>query len=850
VTIDTAFSGSATVTPDFVSPTNRTTLNYNVVFAESVTGFSAADIAFTGTGSTDCQASVSGSGASYVVAVTSCADGTVVLKINGSSVTDLAGNVGPSASVSAASVTVDLTAPAAPVITDLPSQFTRSADVNANFTVDANFTYHCELNGVALTGCDGSLVIPASSQVAGVNTFEVWATDAAGNSSTHYSHSWTVGSYARPSTPVFGNFTRTTYNNLTLTWATVTAGSSQLPVSGLRLEYSTNNGTDWTSLPDLAANATSYDFTVQSGTSYSFRIRGLSGAYLANAGSYSSVGNYAAVYQPTVSAQSTSAALLKPVAGSVITLTGNDLRDYSVQNPSLTAGTVVTITDKASKPFVAELVSVTATSIRFKVPAVSKIGAATIKVTVGAGDFQRTSANRNLNILAAKANQAINFTAPTATRIGNSDIQLTATMDSLVVPTYAIEPSSLGICSVSSTGLLHAIKGGVCAYKVTAAASDAFNAFTSTVYNTTVNKMNVSIAFDLPQNLRDTLDQSGNTRIKPDTYQLAATPDANVRNTQVKITGAPETTCFVDATYVLHLVGVGVCTVSAVAENDYYKTEVAVTRTFTLLKNDQTLTYIAPGTALGFVTAPEATDATSGFQLMATLDSGLIPNFEAADSTICTVDAQGNVAWVGDLVKFPTQVCSVTISQPGDANFNAITPLTVQFTARHVPPQAPVGGFIVEPDGSLAVGRTGGLAASGGEGVAVVVVTGSKITITPFSKGVYIGPITATVTVPYYVRVRNVATLKQQICTIKFGILKKFKPGDPNAFKLKDFPNTKSCVLNKEALAYFAEGNRLLPTIVVKRDRRWPTTYLAKSGGDGKGAKIWPRAKTWHLTIG
>jgi hypothetical protein len=228
----------------------------------------------------------------------------------------------------------------------------------------------------------------------------------------------------------------------------------------------------------------------------------------------------------------------------------------------------------------------------------------------------------------------------------------------------------------------------------------------------------------------------------------------------------------------------------------------------------------------------------------------LIPNFQAADSTICTVDAQGNVAWIGDLVKFPTQVCTVTISQDGDANFNAITPQVVQFTARHVPPQPPVGGYIVEPDGSLAVGRTGGLAASGGEGVAVVVVTGSKITITPFSKGLYIGPITATVTIPYYVRIKNIATLKQQVCTIKFGILKKYKLGDPKAFTQKNFPNKKSCLLNKDAMAYFSEGNRLLPTIVVKRDRRWPTTYLAKTGSNGKGAKIWPRIKTWHLTIG
>jgi hypothetical protein len=338
-------------------------------------------------------------------------------------------------------------------------------------------------------------------------------------------------------------------------------------------------------------------------------------------------------------------------------------------------------------------------------------------------------------------------------------------------------------------------------------------------------------------------------------FQLAVTPTGNILNTVGKLWATPETTCFVDGELKLHVIGVGTCTVSAVAENDFYRTETPVTHSFSVIKNDQTLHYVTPGAAidpsLPSILAPEATDSTSGFQLSATLDSGLIPNFESGDSTICTVDAQGNVAWIGDLVKFPTQRCTITISQDGDTNFNAITPMTVSFTARHVPPLAPVGGYVVEPDGSLAVGRTGGLAASGGEGVAVVVVTGNKISITPFSKGLYIGPITATVTIPYYVRIRNIVQpVKTQTCVIKFGILKKYKAGDPNAFKTKNFPNTKACLLNKDALAYFSEGNRLLPTIVVKRDRRWPTTYLAKSGSNGKGAKIWPRIKTWHLTIG
>jgi hypothetical protein len=299
------------------------------------------------------------------------------------------------------------------------------------------------------------------------------------------------------------------------------------------------------------------------------------------------------------------------------------------------------------------------------------------------------------------------------------------------------------------------------------------------------------------------------------------------------------------------MIATGTCTITALAENDFYRTSVPVTRVIEIVKSTQVLTYIAPGTTVDGVTAPRATDAISGFQIMATLSSGNLPVFESTTTSICTVDPSGMASWVSDLVKSPNDICEIKISHDGDAlNFYPIEPTTVRFGGVHVPPEPPVGGYVREPDGSLAVGRTGGLAASGNEGVAVVVVTGSKIAITPFSRGIYIGPITASVTIPYYVRVKNVLTYKEQVCNIKFGILKKYKMGDPKAFKVKDFPNKTACIANKDVVAWYKTGARLLPTIIVKRDRKWPTTYLAKTGNDGKGAKIWPRIKTWHLTIG
>ncbi len=101
---------TATVAPP-ASPTNAVTLSYSVTFSEPVTGLAAADFARTGTAAGCTVGTPSGSGAGYTVAVTGCGTGTVVLALRATTVADLAGNSGPTSAVTAATVTVDRTAP-------------------------------------------------------------------------------------------------------------------------------------------------------------------------------------------------------------------------------------------------------------------------------------------------------------------------------------------------------------------------------------------------------------------------------------------------------------------------------------------------------------------------------------------------------------------------------------------------------------------------------------------------------------------------------------------------------------------------------------------------------------------
>jgi hypothetical protein len=107
-TISTSTDNTVTWTPDVTAPTvtinqaagqadpaNTSPILFTVVFSETVTGFTAADISFTGStvGGT-LAAAISGTGPTYTVSVTGMAapNGNVVASIPAASVTDLAGN--------------------------------------------------------------------------------------------------------------------------------------------------------------------------------------------------------------------------------------------------------------------------------------------------------------------------------------------------------------------------------------------------------------------------------------------------------------------------------------------------------------------------------------------------------------------------------------------------------------------------------------------------------------------------------------------------------------------------------------------------------------------------------------
>src|SRR5262245_25238797 len=117
-------SGAPTVTinqgTSQFDPTNSTTITFNVVFSENVTGFAGSDVSFAGStvGGT-LVANVTGSGKSYTVNVTGMTgNGAVVASIGAGAANDLAGNASTASTSTDNTVTFTSSAPTDAGMTD------------------------------------------------------------------------------------------------------------------------------------------------------------------------------------------------------------------------------------------------------------------------------------------------------------------------------------------------------------------------------------------------------------------------------------------------------------------------------------------------------------------------------------------------------------------------------------------------------------------------------------------------------------------------------------------------------------------------------------------------------------
>ena len=183
--------------------TSADSVQYNLTFDESVTGVGLSDFSlYTDGTAVGTLASISGSGADYVVIITGVAgDGKLRLDLKGSGtgITDLAGNPIPNmVRIGNQSYNIDNTAPAAPATPDLDAGSDSGSSNNDDITRNTTPTVTGSAeNGATITLYDsdgtsvlgaavasgGAWSITSSTLNDGVHNLSVKATDLAGNTS-------------------------------------------------------------------------------------------------------------------------------------------------------------------------------------------------------------------------------------------------------------------------------------------------------------------------------------------------------------------------------------------------------------------------------------------------------------------------------------------------------------------------------------------------------------------------------------------------------------------------------------------------------------------------------------------
>jgi hypothetical protein len=114
--------------------TNNSSITYSLIFSETISGLISGDFVITGTGSSTCLISVSGSNNSYTVNLSSCSSGTIILYLSANSVTNSSSQIGPSSNSVAPTVTIDQISPTISSVT-APTNATYKPADTPTFTV-------------------------------------------------------------------------------------------------------------------------------------------------------------------------------------------------------------------------------------------------------------------------------------------------------------------------------------------------------------------------------------------------------------------------------------------------------------------------------------------------------------------------------------------------------------------------------------------------------------------------------------------------------------------------------------------------------------------------------------------
>ncbi len=252
-------------------------------------------------------------------------------------------------------------------------------------------------------------------------------------------------------------------------------------------------------------------------------------------------------------------------------------------------------------------------------------GSCTIQADQAGDDYYNAAPQVERTFTIAKADQTIDFTAPTGVRYGDPDSDLGATASSGLAVDYTSQTT--GVCTIVA-GQLHVVSAGSCTIQADQAGDDNYNAAPQVERTFTIAKADQTIDFTAPSGVR-----YGD----PDS-DLGATASSGLAVTYASDT--PSVCTIVSGQ--LHVVAAGSCTIDAdQAGDDNYNPAPQVERTFTIAKADQTIDFTAP-------TGVRYGDPDS--DLGATASSGLAVDYTSQTTGVCTIVAgQLHVVSAGEL---------------------------------------------------------------------------------------------------------------------------------------------------------------------------------------------------------
>ncbi|MFN8024200.1 MAG: hypothetical protein U0Q03_21905 [Acidimicrobiales bacterium] len=503
--------------------------------------------------------------------------------------------------------------------------------------------YSCT-DDVAIASCtapvaDGAPIAPTAP---GAGTFTVTATDTGGNVTTASAH-YTVSNALAPGLGLDGTFTSTGIpysvadapapDGVTVAVPSNAGGPVTMTACGGFTVELTPGSQATLTCGSLQATVTSGQVTVTNpaGTVDMIVEAGGSGRLEANGTAVDLGGTPITVIGPlSALALSPSTATVGVNVAQAFTVRGLDPQGHDLGD--LTSSATFTISGTGG--------SCTANSCR-----ANSLGVRTVTATVGTVTGTAT--------LDVRQRQTISFTAISSKTMLQSPVTAVATATSTLPVTFSTTTPTVCTAGGTNGATITLVAAGTCTVQADQAGNATWAPAVPVTRTFTVNRANQTITFTSP----------GNQTITASPITVSATANSGL---PVTFTTTTPAVCTANGTNgsSITLLDAGTCSVRAEQAGDSrYNAATAVTRSFTVTKVTNTITFPAPG---------GRTLAQSPVTVSATASSGLPVQFSTTTPAVCT--AGGALGEVITLLTVGT--CTVRAEQPGDATYRAATPVS------------------------------------------------------------------------------------------------------------------------------------------------------------------------------